>query len=180
MKLIFAIAWVGIFIIALVGAYIGIFPEYLKLIDFNSYIVRGSLTGISLVYILLFIEKILLLFEKPKELIIKTPNGTLRISSASINNIVKEVVSEHPKVKNLKVKNKTNGKKLKIFVSIDIISSQSLSEELNLIQQDIKNRIENYLDLNIAEIELKVTKLIKGKSNNNEIKNTDSANERGE
>jgi uncharacterized alkaline shock family protein YloU len=90
----------------------------------------------------------------------------LKISSNSVNNIVKEVVGEHPKVRNLKVKNKTNGKKLKIFVSIDIISSQSLSDDLNLIQQDIKDRIESYLDLSITEIELRVTKLIKDKSSN--------------
>ena len=166
MKFIFGIAWIGIFILAILGIYIGMFPAYLEILDFSSLITRGVVIGISLIYLLLFIEKLVILFEKPKELKMKTPNGTLKISSNSVNNIVKEVVGEHPKVKNLKVKNKTNGKKLKIFVSIDIMSSQSLSEDLNLIQQDIKDRIENYLDLNITEVELRVTKLIKEKSSN--------------
>jgi len=164
MKFIFGIAWIGIFIISLLGMYIGIFPEYLGIINFNTLITRGVISGISFIYLLLFIEKLIKLFERPKELRIKTPHGLLKISSNSVNNIVKEVVNEHPKVKNLKVKNKTNGKKLKIFVSIDIISSQSLSGDLILIQQDIKDRIENYLDLNITEIELRVTKLIRDKS----------------
>jgi uncharacterized alkaline shock family protein YloU len=165
MKFIFGIAWIGIFILAILGVYVGIFPEVLDLIDFSDLITRGVITGVSLVYLLLFIEKLLKLFEKPKELKIKTPNGVLKISANSINNIVKEVVSEHQKVKNLKVKNKTNGKKLKIFISVDIMSSRSLSEDLNLIQKDIKDRIESYLDLNITTVELKVTKVIKNKSN---------------
>ncbi|UUV18763.1 alkaline shock response membrane anchor protein AmaP [Fusobacteria bacterium ZRK30] len=166
MKFIFGIAWIGIFILAVLGIYIGMFPAYLEILDFNSLITRGAVAGISLVYLLLFVEKLINLFERPKELRMKTPNGMLKISSNSVNNIVKEVVGEHPKVRNLKVKNKTNGKKLKIFVSIDIMSSQSLSDDLNLIQQDIKDRIESYLDLSITEIELRVTKLIKDKSNN--------------
>ena len=165
MKFIFGIAWIGIFILAILGIYIGMFPAYLEILDFNSLITRGVMAGVSFVYLLLFIEKLIILFERPKELRLKTPNGMLNISSNSVNNIVKEVVGEHPRVKNLKVKNKTNGKKLKIFVSIDIMSSQSLSDDLNLIQQDIKERIENYLDLNITEVELRVTKLIKEKSN---------------
>ena len=161
MKFIFGIAWIGIFILAIFGVYIGIFPVFLDRIDFNDLITRGIVVGVSLVYLLLFIEKLIKIFERPKELRMKTPNGVLKISSNSVNNIVKEVVGEHPKVRNLKVKNKTNGKKLKIFVSIDIMSSQSLSDDLNLIQQDIKDRIESYLDLSITEVELKVTKLIK-------------------
>ncbi len=165
MKFIFGIAWIGIFILAVLGIYIGIFPAYLESLDFNSLITRGAIAGVSFIYLLLFIEKLINLFERPKELRMKTPNGMLKISSNSVNNIVKEVVGEHPKVRNLKVKNKTNGKKLKIFVSIDIMSSQSLSDDLNLIQQDIKDRIESYLDLSITEIELRVTKLIKDKSN---------------
>jgi uncharacterized alkaline shock family protein YloU len=166
MKFIFGIAWIGIFILAIFGIYIGIFPSYLEILDFNNLITRGVVAGVSLVYLLLFIEKLINLFERPKELRMKTPNGMLKISSNSVNNIVKEVVGDHPKVKNLKVKNKTNGKKLKIFVSIDIISSQSLSDDLNLIQQDIKDRIESYLDLSITEVELRVTKLIKERSSN--------------
>jgi len=160
-KLIFGLAWIGILCLGVIGVYIGIFPESLDLIDLNSYIVRGGISGVSLVYILLFLEKIILLAERPKELNIKTPNGMLKISSNSINNIVKEAVEDYPKVKNVRVKNKNMRKKLKVFVSIDIMSSHSLSEDLTIIQQEVKNRIENYLDLSIVEVELRVTKLIR-------------------
>ncbi|MCK5780580.1 MAG: alkaline shock response membrane anchor protein AmaP [Psychrilyobacter sp.] len=161
-KLIFGLAWIGILCLGLAGIYLGIFPESLDMIDFSSYLVRGGISGVSLIYVLLFLEKIIILTEKPKELKIKTPNGILKISSNSINNIVKEAVGDYPKIKNVKVKNKNVRKKLKIFVSIDIISSHSLSEDLALIQQEIKNRIENYLDLSIVEVELRVTKLLQG------------------
>lgn len=165
-KFIFGIAWLGIFILSLGGIYLGIFPEFLDIINLNSLLVRGIIGGVSLIYLVLFVEKLIILFERPKELKMKTPNGMLKISSNSVNNIVKEVVAEHPRVKNLKVKNKTNGKKLKIFVSIDIMSSQSLSNDLGAIQQDIKERIENYLDLSITDIELRVTKITKDRSSN--------------
>jgi len=164
MKFIFGIAWIGIFILAIGGIYVGLFPSYLDIIDFNDLLTRVAIGGVSFIYLILFIEKVVRLFERPKELRIKTPNGMLKISSNSINNIVKEVVNEYPKVRNSKVKNKTKGKKLKIFVSIDIMSSQSLSDDLKLIQQEIKDRIESYLDLSIADIELRVTKLTKDKS----------------
>jgi len=165
MKFIFGIAWIGIFILAIGGIYVGLFPSYLDIIDFNDLLTRVAIGGVSFIYLILFIEKVVRLFERPKELRIKTPNGMLKISSNSINNIVKEAVNEYPKVRNSKVKNKTKGKKLKIFVSIDIMSSQSLSDDLKLIQQEIKDRIESYLDLSIADIELRVTKLTKDKSN---------------
>ncbi len=179
-KFIFAIAWIGIFVLSLGGIYIGIFPSSIKLIPFGTIMVRGIFIGVSLIYILLFVEKLIKLFERPKELIMKTPNGVLKISSTSVNNIVKEVLGEHTRVKNLKVKNKTNGKKLKVFVSIDIMSSQSLSNELSVIQNDIKERIENYLDLNITDIELRVTKIIKDKNKDIKVTQDKPIEERGE
>jgi uncharacterized alkaline shock family protein YloU len=165
MKFIFGLAWIGIFSLAISGIYIGMFPNFIEMVNFNDLLTRVLIGGVSLVYVLLFIEKILLVFEKPKELKIKTPNGILRITPNSINNLVKEVVNEHPKVQGLKVTNKSKGKKLKIYVSINIMSSQSLSNDLKDIQKDIKDRVEGYLDLNIADVELRVTKVIKEQSN---------------
>ena len=55
MKFIFGIAWIGIFILAILGIYVGMFPAYLEILYFNSLVTRGAVAGVSLIYLLLFI-----------------------------------------------------------------------------------------------------------------------------
>lgn len=160
-KLIFGLSWLGILVAASCGVYLSIFPEVLTKIDFHEVLVRGGILGISSIYIILFFEKTILLFQRPKEIAIKTQNGILKISSSSINNIIKEAVLGHPKVRNVKVKNFAKRKKLKIIAIIDIASNPELSKDLAEIQGEIKKRVEGYLDLEVSGIELKVNKITK-------------------
>jgi hypothetical protein len=64
MKFIFGIAWIGIFILAILGIYIGMFPAYLEILDFNSLIIRGAVVGVSLVYLLLFFGVLTIIYRK--------------------------------------------------------------------------------------------------------------------
>ncbi len=162
-KLIFAFAWVGIFVLSLGGIYLGIIPEYFYNLDFYSYALRGALIGLSVIYLLLSIEKFLSNFEKPKDYEIQTENGKLTVSSSSVNNLVKEIVGSSSDIKNIRASNKIKRKKLFITVKVDAYTDSEISRNVFDIQKQIKDYVFEYLGVEVEGVEVKVSKLIKRK-----------------
>ena len=160
-KLFFAVAWLGIFIMSLMGIYLAIFPKYIYSFDLEGVFFRGGLLVIGVFYLLIFIEKILMNFEKSKDYEVQTDNGKLVVSSSSINNLVKEVMAGNTEFKNVRTKNKIKGKKLFISVAVDSYSDSDISKNISEIQGRIKEEILEYLSLEVEEVEVKVAKLLK-------------------
>ncbi|WP_319370192.1 alkaline shock response membrane anchor protein AmaP [uncultured Ilyobacter sp.] len=163
-KLIFALGWVGIFIISLGGIYLGVIPEYFYNVDFYSYAFRGSLIGLSAIYLLLAIEKFLSNFEKPKDYEIQTENGKLTVSSSSVNNLVKEIVGSSSDIKNIRPSNKIKRKKLFITVKVDAYTDSEISKNILDLQRQIKDYVFEYLGVEVENVEVKVSKLVKRKA----------------
>ena len=160
-KLFFAVAWLGIFFLSLMGIYLAIFPKYISNFDLEGFIFRGVLLGIGVFYLLIFIERILMNFERSKDYQVQTDNGKLVVSSSSINNLVKEVVAGNTELKNIRTKNRIKGKKLFISVTVDAYSDSDISKNVSETQGRIKDQILEYLSLEVEEVEVKVAKLLK-------------------
>lgn len=163
-KIIFALAWVGIFLLSLGGIYLGIIPEHFYNVDFYGYILRGSLIGISVVYLLLSIEKFLINFEKSKDYEIQTENGKLTVTSSSVNNLVKEIVGSNSDIKNIRPTNKIKRKKLYITAKVDTYTDSEISKNISDLQKQIKDYVFEYLGVEVEGVEIKVAKLIKRKA----------------
>ena len=71
-NLVFAIAWVGIFILSIGGIFLSILPKYILSLNVEEPVFRMILGGISVVYLLLFIEKFSRIFEKEKSYEVNT------------------------------------------------------------------------------------------------------------
>lgn len=162
-KLFFALAWLGILILSSLGIYLAIFPKYITAFYVEGFTFRLTLLGIAVFYLLIFIEKFLMNFEKSKDYQVKTENGTLSISSVSINNLVKEVAQSNSEVKNVRVKNKIKGKKLFITVAVDAYSDSDIARSISETQARIKEEVFESLALEVDEVEVKVSKLLKRK-----------------
>ncbi len=160
-NLVFAIAWVGIFILSIGGIFLSILPKYILSLNVEEPIFRMILGGISVVYLLLFIEKFSRIFEKEKSYEVNTESGTIRISSYTVNNLVKNIVENNPKVKHVKVKNRLQKKKLSIFVKMDVISTPNLSEMISDMQEEIKSKVMGALEIETGKVQISVEKLIK-------------------
>jgi len=165
-KLFFAIAWIGILILSSLGIYLAIFPSYITALYVEGFTFRLTLLGIAVFYLLIFIEKFLMNFEKSKDYQVKTENGTLSISSVTINNLVKEVVLTNPELKNIRVKNKIKGKKLFIAVAVDAYSDSDIARSISETQGNIKEEVFENLALEVEEVEVKVAKILKRKVGN--------------
>ncbi len=163
-NLVFAIAWIGIFILAIGGVFLSILPKYILSINFEDPMFRIIFGGVSAVYILLFIEKFSKIFEKEKSYEVKTENGVIMISSSTVNNLVKNVVEGNPKVKRVRVKNRIKKKKLDIFVNIDVVSTSNLSEMISYMQDEIKSKVKGSLEIEVGKVQVSVQKLIKDKN----------------
>jgi len=165
-KLIFGIAWIGILVLSLGGICLGLMPKYLSMVDMTGWNFRGVLIGLGVVYLLLFIEKFISLFEKPKDYEVVTDNGRLRISPTTVNNLVKEVIDDYQTVKSVKISNKIKGKrKVIVNLALEAYSTPELQSELQEIQKEVKEKITRYLEVEVAEVRIKVKKVLKGKKN---------------
>ncbi len=165
-KLFFTLAWLGILALSLGGIYLSIFPKYFYLIDLESWVFRGPALAISIFYLLIFIEKLLMNFEKSVDYNVKTENGKLVVSSASINNLVREVVSNNPDFKNIKTKNKIKGKKLFILITVDSYLDTDIAKDVEEVQLNVKSKVKEYLSLDVEAVEIKVSKVGKRKGSN--------------
>lgn len=172
-KLFFTLGWIGILALALLGIYVAIFPNYLYQMDFGGIIFRGILSGVSIFYILLFIEKILIIFEKSKDYEVTNENGKLVVSSSTISNLVKEVTSSNREFKNIKSKNKVKGKKLFIYITVDAFSDSDIAKNVLDTQEAVKKAVYEYLALEVDSVEVKVSKLIKRKGGSNLVEGSD-------
>lgn len=166
-KLFFAVAWLGILFLSSLGIYLSIFPNYIMTFNIVGIPFRLTLLGIAVFYLLIFIEKFLMNFEKSKDYQVKTENGKLSISSVSINNLVKEVTLSNEELRNARVKNKIKGKKLFIKVVVDAYSDSDIAGSISETQRRIKDDIFESLSLEIEEVEVKVSKLLKRKGSVN-------------
>ena len=146
-----------------VGIYLSIFPKYITAFYVEGFTFRLTLLGIAVFYLLIFIEKFLMNFEKTKDYQVKTENGTISISSVSINSLVKEVTQSNSEVKNVRVKNKIKGKKIFIIVAVDAYSDSDIARSISETQAIIKEEVFESLALEVEEVEVKVSKLLKRK-----------------
>lgn len=162
-KLLFAVAWLGILVLSSLGIYLAIFPKYITAFYVEGITFRLTLLGIAVFYLLIFIEKFLMNFEKSKDYQVKTENGTLSISSVTINNLVKEVAQFNSELKNIRVRNKIKGKKLFITVVVDAYSDSDIARSISETQSRIKEEVFESLALEVEEVEVKVSKLLKRK-----------------
>ncbi|MGL4904329.1 MAG: alkaline shock response membrane anchor protein AmaP, partial [Cetobacterium sp.] len=92
-KIIFFFAWLGIFVMSIMGIVYIAMPQYLSSIDVNSLMFKVIFFNICLVYITVSILKLLSKFSKQKDYIIKNDHGAVHISTDTVKNLIREMLS---------------------------------------------------------------------------------------
>lgn len=157
-KILFFFAWVGIFILSVLGLGYILFPNLFVDFDINSLTFKVIVFNICLIYICLSILKLVSNFYKDKDYIIKTEHGKINISTETIKNFIKEILSKDSDIKGVKVVCKSRRNKQDIKLTLDMVSVD-LSSKTFEIQQLVKKNLEEKLDLKINSIEIKIEKL---------------------
>lgn len=138
-----------------------VMPKYF--VQFNSYI--GTLSydlivlGISVIYFIVCIVKFFSLFEKTKDYTIKTEDGIVYISAATVTSYIRELLSVDREISNLKVDTFKRGKKFNILVKLDMLSNGNISGKSMSIQNEIKNKLADKMGIEIGNVQVKISKL---------------------
>lgn len=163
-KILFFIAWLGIFFLSIMGIIFSVRPlDHRLLLNFKSGHLQHPIyivfLGISLIYFAISIIKFISIFKRNSGYVINGSNGEVLISTESIKSIIKESLENDNEVKNLKIICGKSGKKYKITLFIDLHTTRSVAEKSSEIQQLIKDELFKRLELDISVVEIKISKI---------------------
>ena len=158
-KIIFFFAWIGIFIISLLGIVYVTVPDFLVKFEIDTFMWNVIIVIVSLIYLLISLLKFFSLFKREEGYVLKNENGEVKISVESIKNIVKEILRKDTDVSNVKIKSHKRGKKYGITVHLDMDTDRDVPAKTNEIQQIIKDQLQDKLQLDLSFIEVKIKKL---------------------
>ena len=166
-KIIFFFAWLGMFVISLISLNYVLLPG--QLFFNNPYTANTTTFEYKLVvlvlaslYIFICLCKFFSLFERKKDYERKTENGTLKISRATINNYVSDLLRKDPDITGIKTTSELKGNKFLIYIKCELLAKINIADKIaqlqNLIKRDLNDNIGvevNKVVVNISKIEAK-------------------------
>lgn len=166
-KIIFLLAWVGIFLISLVSLNYVLLPG--QFFYDNPYIANVTTFEYKMVvlvlaslYIFICLCKFFSLFERKKDYERKTENGILKISRATINNYVSDLLRKDPDITGVKTTSELKGNKFLIYIKCELLAKINIANKItqlqDLIKKDLNENIgveANKIVINISKIEAK-------------------------
>ncbi|MDX8335714.1 MULTISPECIES: alkaline shock response membrane anchor protein AmaP [Cetobacterium] len=158
-KIIFFLAWIGIFTMSILGIGYITMPQYFSTIDTSSLIFKAVVFNLCLVYVCISILKLLSNFSKEKDYVIKNEHGSVHISTDTVKNLIKEILSRDSDIKGLKIDCGSKRNKYYVKLNLDMVSNNNLSNKTVDIQNLVKNNLEQKLDLKVDYIEVKISRL---------------------
>ena len=186
-KLIFFFAWIGIFLISLVALNYILLPGQIVYDNpfveaITSFQYKMIILVIAALYLFICLIKFFSLFERKKDYERKTENGTLKITRATINNYVTDLLRKDPDITGIKTTSELKGNKFLIYVKCELLAKINIADKIaqlqNLIKRDLSENIGvevNKITVNVSKIEAseidRETETIRETSNipNNEV-----------
>ena len=164
-KLIFFFAWIGIFLISLVALNYILLPGQIVYDNpyaekITSFQYKMIILVLAALYLFICIIKFFSLFERKKDYQRKTENGTLKISRATINNYVNDLLRKDPDITGIKTTSELKGNKFLIYIKCELLGKVNIADKIaqlqNLIKRDLNENIGvevNKVIVNISKIE---------------------------
>ena len=153
-KIIFFFAWVGIFIIALISLNYVLLPG--QLFFNNPYTANTTTFEYKLVvlvlaslYIFICLCKFFSLFERKKDYERKTENGTLKISRATINNYVSDLLRKDPDITGIKTTSELKGNKFLIYIKCELLAKINIADKIAQLQSLIKRDLNDNIGVEV-------------------------------
>lgn len=97
-------------------------------------------------YIFICLYKFFSLFEE-KRLWRKTENGTLKITRATINNYVTDLLRKDPDITGIKTTSELKGNKFLIYVKCELLAKINIADKIAQLQNLIKRDLGEMLEL---------------------------------
>ena len=166
-KIIFFFAWLGMFVISLISLNYVLLPGQLFFnnpytANITTFQYKMIVLVLASLYIFICLYKFFSLFERKKDYQRKTENGTLKISRATINSYVSDLLRKDPDITGIKTTSELKGNKFLIYIKCELLAKINIADKIaqlqNLIKRDLNDNIGvevNKVVVNISKIEAK-------------------------
>lgn len=178
-KLIFFFAWIGIFLISLVALNYILLPGQLLFDNpyvekITSFEYKMTILVIAALYLFICIIKFFSLFERKKDYQRKTENGTLKISKATINNYVMDLLRRDPDITGIKTVSELKGNKFLINIKCELLAKMNIANKISYLQNLIKTDLMENLGVDVNKV---VVNIVKIEAREKEKTNDEASNE---
>ena len=163
-KIIFFFAWVGMFVISLISLNYVLLPG--QLFFNNPYTANTTTFEYKLVvlvlaslYIFICLCKFFSLFERKKDYERKTENGTLKISRATINNYVSDLLRKDPDITGIKTTSELKGNKFLIYIKCELLAKINIADKIAQLQSLIKRDLNDNVGVEVNKVVVNISKI---------------------
>jgi len=163
-KLIFFFAWIGIFLISLVVLNYILLPGQLLFDNpyvekITSFEYKMTILVIAALYLFICIIKFFSLFERKKDYQRKTENGLLKISKATINNYVMDLLRRDPDITGIKTVSELKGNKFFINIKCELLAKMNIANKISYLQNLIKTDLMENLGVDVNKVVVNIAKI---------------------
>lgn len=163
-KLIFFFSWIGIFLISLVTLNYILLPGQLLFDNpyvekITSFEYKMTILVIAALYLFICIIKFFSLFERKKDYQRKTENGLLKISKATINNYVMDLLRRDPDITGIKTVSELKGNKFFINIKCELLAKMNIANKISYLQNLIKTDLMENLGVDVNKVVVNIAKI---------------------
>lgn len=163
-KLIFFFSWIGIFLISLVALNYILLPGQLLFDNpyvekITSFEYKMTILVIAALYLFICIIKFFSLFERKKDYQRKTENGLLKISKATINNYVMDLLRRDPDITGIKTVSELKGNKFFINIKCELLAKMNIANKISYLQNLIKTDLMENLGVDVNKVVVNIAKI---------------------
>ena len=163
-KLIFFFSWIGIFLISLVALNYILLPGQLLFDNpyvekITSFEYKMTILVVAALYLFICIIKFFSLFERKKDYQRKTENGLLKISKATINNYVMDLLRRDPDITGIKTVSELKGNKFFINIKCELLAKMNIANKISYLQNLIKTDLMENLGVDVNKVVVNIAKI---------------------
>ena len=163
-KLIFFFAWIGIFLISLVALNYILLPGQIVYDNpfveaITSFQYKMIILVIAALYLFICLIKFFSLFERKKDYQRKTENGLLKISKATINNYVMDLLRRDPDITGIKTVSELKGNKFFINIKCELLAKMNIANKISYLQNLIKTDLMENLGVDVNKVVVNIAKI---------------------
>ena len=163
-KIIFFFAWIGIFLISLVALNYILLPgqivydnPYVEAVTSFQY--KMIILVLAALYLFICLIKFFILFERKKDYERKTENGILKISKATINNYVMDLLRKDPDITGIKTVSELKGNKFFINIKCELLAKMNIANKISYLQNLIKTDLMENLGVDVNKVVVNILKI---------------------
>ena len=163
-KIIFFFAWVGMFVISLISLNYVLLPGQLFFnnpytANITTFQYKMIVLVLASLYIFICLYKFFSLFERKKDYQRKTENGTLKISRATINNYVSDLLRKDPDITGIKTTSELKGNKFLIYIKCELLAKINIADKIAQLQSLIKRDLNDNIGVEVNKVVVNISKI---------------------